>query len=59
MPPGRADLLADALRSLLVDPRRRADLAAEGRRRVGAEFDVDASAGRLRELMVGHGVLQR
>ena len=59
VPPGRADLLADALRSLLVDPRRRADLAAEGRRRVGAEFDVDASAGRLRELMVGHGVLQR
>lgn len=59
VPPGRADLLADALRSLLVDPGRRAELAAEGRRRVGAEFDVDASAGRLRELMVGHGVLQR
>jgi colanic acid/amylovoran biosynthesis glycosyltransferase len=59
VPPGRPDLLADALRSLLVDPARRADLAAEGRRRVGTEFQLDASAERLRELMVGHGVLDQ
>jgi glycosyltransferase involved in cell wall biosynthesis len=59
VPPGRADLLADALGTLLVDPGRRADLAAEARRRVGAEFDVDASAEQLRELMAGYGVLER
>jgi colanic acid/amylovoran biosynthesis glycosyltransferase len=59
VPPGRADLLADALGTLLVDPGRRADLAAEARRRVGSEFDVDASAEQLRELMAGYGVLER
>jgi len=59
VPPGRADLLADALRSLVVDQARRADLGAEGRRRVGAGFQLDASVARLRELIVGHAVLQR
>jgi colanic acid/amylovoran biosynthesis glycosyltransferase len=57
--PGRADLLADALRSLLVDPDRRAALAAEGRRRVGAEFEIDASAERLENVMLDHGAVGR
>jgi len=59
VPPGRADLLADALRSLVVDHARRAELGAEGRRRVHAEFQLDASAERLRELIVRHAMLQR
>jgi glycosyltransferase involved in cell wall biosynthesis len=56
VPPGRADLLADALRTLLRDPDRRAELAAEGRRRVSLEFELTASAGRLRDVMDRHGV---
>lgn len=57
--PGRADLLADALRSLLGDAQRRASLAAEARRRVESEFEVNASARRLEELMAHFGVLVR
>jgi glycosyltransferase involved in cell wall biosynthesis len=40
VPPGRPDLLADALQRLLTDPARGADLAREGRARVIAEFDI-------------------
>jgi colanic acid/amylovoran biosynthesis glycosyltransferase len=57
VPPGRADLLADALRSVLADPGRGAALAAEGRRRLEAEFDLSASAERLRVLLVRHGAV--
>jgi colanic acid/amylovoran biosynthesis glycosyltransferase len=59
VPPGRADLLADALQSLLADPGRRAELAAEGRRRLNSEFELNASADRLCELMSRHGVIER
>jgi colanic acid/amylovoran biosynthesis glycosyltransferase len=57
--PGRPDLLADALRSLLVDPERRAALAAEARRRVGSEFELGASAERLEHVMIRHGAVGR
>jgi colanic acid/amylovoran biosynthesis glycosyltransferase len=59
VPPGRADLFADAVRSLLADGGRRAALAAEARRRVASQFQVDASAERLRELMLRHGALRQ
>jgi colanic acid/amylovoran biosynthesis glycosyltransferase len=48
--PGRLDELVDALERLLTDSELRARLGKEGRRRVLAEFDVDRSAERLREL---------
>jgi colanic acid/amylovoran biosynthesis glycosyltransferase len=56
VPPGRADRLADALRELLADPGRRAALAAAGRSRVCADFEVGGCAERLREVMEAHGV---
>ena len=55
--PGRADLLAAALRDMLADGARRAALAAAGRRRVAADFEVDACAGELHALMERHGIL--
>jgi glycosyltransferase involved in cell wall biosynthesis len=57
LPPGRPDLLAAALQSLLADPDRRAGLAGRARVRVGSEFEVNASADRLRTLMVRHGAI--
>jgi colanic acid/amylovoran biosynthesis glycosyltransferase len=59
VPPGRADLLADALHLLLADPGRGAELAAEARRRLDSEFQLNASADRLYELMSRHGVIER
>jgi colanic acid/amylovoran biosynthesis glycosyltransferase len=47
VPPGRPDLLADALERLAADPALRRRLAEHGRRHVAEEFDVDVSAGRL------------
>jgi hypothetical protein len=43
---------------VLADPGRGAALAAEGRRRLQAEFDLSASAERLRAMMVRHGVVE-
>ena len=57
VPPGRADLLAAALGDLLADGTRRDDLGASGRRRVAADYEVDACAGRLHTLMTQHGIL--
>jgi glycosyltransferase involved in cell wall biosynthesis len=45
--PGDEEGLADAIRALLGDPQRRAALAAAGRARVEAEFDLDRNAERL------------
>jgi glycosyltransferase involved in cell wall biosynthesis len=41
IPPGEVDALVEALRRLLTEPHTRADLGAEARRRVLAEFDID------------------
>jgi colanic acid/amylovoran biosynthesis glycosyltransferase len=57
--PGRADLLAAALRDMLEDGSRRAGLAAAGRERVAADFEVDTCAGDLRALMGRYGVIDR
>jgi colanic acid/amylovoran biosynthesis glycosyltransferase len=57
VPPGRSDLLAQALHSLLADVGRRAELAAAARRRVALEYELTASAQRLLALMQQHGVL--
>jgi colanic acid/amylovoran biosynthesis glycosyltransferase len=57
--PGRADLLAAALRDMLGDDSRRATLAAAGRRRVAADFEVNACARELRALMGRFGVIDR
>lgn len=45
--PGDEEGLADAIRALLGDPERRGALAAAGRARVEAEFDLDRNAERL------------
>jgi glycosyltransferase involved in cell wall biosynthesis len=50
VPPGRVDRLADALQELATDSARRAEMGAAGRRKVVAEFDVNRSAERLREI---------
>jgi glycosyltransferase involved in cell wall biosynthesis len=52
--PGRPDQLADALARLAADPGLRERMGAEGERTVRAEFDVRASAGRMRELFERH-----
>jgi colanic acid/amylovoran biosynthesis glycosyltransferase len=52
VPPGRADLLADALARLAGDPALRRRLGENGRRRVEADFDVDVSAQRLVQVFV-------
>jgi colanic acid/amylovoran biosynthesis glycosyltransferase len=51
VPPGRLDAIVDALEKLLRDPELRARLGREGRRKVLAEFDVNASARRLRDVL--------
>ena len=47
VPPGDAEAIADALERLARDPALRARLAAGGRARVAAEFDLDTNARRL------------
>jgi glycosyltransferase involved in cell wall biosynthesis len=49
--PGRADVLVDALARLLRDPELRERLGARGRDKVLAEYDVNASALQLRDLL--------
>ena len=48
--PGRPDQLATALERLSADPQLRTRMGEEGRRTVESEFDVRASAARMREL---------
>jgi glycosyltransferase involved in cell wall biosynthesis len=52
--PGRPDLFADALERVARDPELRERMGAEGERTVRAEFDVRASAERMRELFERH-----
>jgi colanic acid/amylovoran biosynthesis glycosyltransferase len=54
VPPGRPDLVADALRALAADPERRAALGRAGREIVAARYDQAASARALRELLREH-----
>ena len=48
--PGRSDFLADAIAELARDPERRRRMGQAGRRKVLADFDLDASARRMRDL---------
>jgi glycosyltransferase involved in cell wall biosynthesis len=50
--PGRVDLLVDALARLIADPELRLRLGVGGRDKVLADFDVNASAERLRSVLV-------
>jgi glycosyltransferase involved in cell wall biosynthesis len=47
LPPGRVDLLADALAHLAADPERRCRMGAAGRAAVEAGFDIDRIADQL------------
>ena len=53
--PGRADLLADAIRELAAAPGERAAMGGRGRQKVAAEFDVDAQAALLARLFADLG----
>jgi len=55
VPPGRADRLAAALRTLADDPALRRAMGKAGRAKVLAEFDVAKSAAQLRELFGSSG----
>jgi colanic acid/amylovoran biosynthesis glycosyltransferase len=48
--PSRLDELTDALERLITDPALRARLGRAGREKVQAEFDIDRSARRLRDI---------
>ncbi len=50
--PGRTDALVEALERLLSDQPLRERLGREGRRKVLAEYDVNRSASRLREILL-------
>jgi glycosyltransferase involved in cell wall biosynthesis len=49
--PGRADLLADALRRLARDPELRETMGRAGREKVVREFDIDSSARRVAAML--------
>jgi glycosyltransferase involved in cell wall biosynthesis len=51
VPPGRADLLANALARLTADPALRASLAAEARTRVESEFELTSAVTALRRVL--------
>jgi glycosyltransferase involved in cell wall biosynthesis len=50
VPPGRTDLLVEAIEGLAADPALRRDLGAAGRAKVEAEFDTRRAVRRLAEL---------
>jgi glycosyltransferase involved in cell wall biosynthesis len=50
VPPGQPDELSRALVELLIEPSRRASLAAAGRRRVAADFSIDRAVRRTEAL---------
>lgn len=50
IPPGRTDLLVEAIEGLAADSARRRDLGAAGRAKVEAEFDTQRAVRRLAEL---------
>jgi colanic acid/amylovoran biosynthesis glycosyltransferase len=54
IPPGRTDLLVEAIEGLAGDPARRRDLGAAGRAKVEAEFDTKRSVRRLAELFAAY-----
>ena len=54
VPPGRADLVAEALAALAADPERRAALGRAGREIVAARYEQNASAGALAALLRQH-----
>jgi phosphatidylinositol alpha-1,6-mannosyltransferase len=51
--PGNPGAVAEALRTLLVDPTQRRRMGRAARRRVSASFDNDVLASRLAEALVG------
>jgi glycosyltransferase involved in cell wall biosynthesis len=55
VPPDDADALADALRALAADPRRRADLGARGRAYACAHHSWDRLATALQPMLAGAG----
>jgi glycosyltransferase involved in cell wall biosynthesis len=55
IPPGRTDLLVEAVEGLAADPARRRALGAAGRAKVEAEFDASRSVRRLARLFEGYG----
>ncbi len=59
VPPGRADLLADALARLAGDAVLRERMGAAGRQTVLERFDVAREAGRLRELLSRYAATSR
>lgn len=54
IPPGRTDLLVEAIEDLAADPARRRALGAAGRAKVEAEFDTTRSVRRLAEIFAAY-----
>lgn len=54
VPAGRADLVADAIETLVGDPELRARVQREGRRRVEEGHDLRRTAAQMRELLLAH-----
>jgi glycosyltransferase involved in cell wall biosynthesis len=55
LPPGRADVIADALARLAADPELRARWGTGGRERVLRDYDVARSAQQLESLFTSRG----
>ncbi len=54
VPPGRSDLLADAIASLADDPQRRQEMGLRGREKVRAEYDVRRAGTQLAGIFREH-----